>query len=117
MEKSTLPVRAAETLETILHSGNNSVQFEILSNPEFMAEGTGNQRDMEDPDRILIGSMDTPSGIAARDILMDIISSLGSKGTFDHHGIYGVANSQNWQPTLSSLSESLPSTALLLCAR
>ncbi len=71
VEKSTLPVRAAETLETILHSGNNSVQFEILSNPEFMAEGTGIS-DMEDPDRILIGSMDTPSGIVARDILMDI---------------------------------------------
>ncbi len=71
VEKSTLPVRAAETLETILHSGNNSVQFEILSNPEFMAEGTGIS-DMEDPDRILIGSMGTPSGIAARDILMDI---------------------------------------------
>lgn len=71
VEKSTLPVRAAETLATILHSGNNSVHFEILSNPEFMAEGTG-IRDMEAPDRILIGSKDTPSGIAARDVLMDI---------------------------------------------
>ncbi len=71
VEKSTLPVRAAEALSTILHSGNNSVEFEILSNPEFMAEGTG-IRDMESPDRILIGSKDTPSGIAARDDLMDI---------------------------------------------
>lgn len=71
VEKSTLPVRAAETLATILHSGNNSVEFEILSNPEFMAEGTG-IRDMEDPDRILIGSKDTPSGAVARDVLMDI---------------------------------------------
>lgn len=71
VEKSTLPVRAAEALATILHSGNNSVEFEILSNPEFMAEGTG-IRDMEDPDRILIGSKDTPSGIEARDVLLDI---------------------------------------------
>lgn len=71
VEKSTIPVRAAETLATILHSDNNSVQFEILSNPEFMAEGTG-IRDMETPDRILIGSKDTPSGLAARDVLMDI---------------------------------------------
>jgi UDPglucose 6-dehydrogenase len=71
VEKSTLPVRAAEALATILHSGNNSVEFEILSNPEFMAEGTG-IRDMEAPDRILIGSKDTPSGIEARDVLMDI---------------------------------------------
>ena len=71
VEKSTLPVRAAETLANILHSDNNSVQFEILSNPEFMAEGTG-VRDMEAPDRILIGSKDTPGGLAARDVLMDI---------------------------------------------
>jgi UDPglucose 6-dehydrogenase len=71
VEKSTLPVRAAEALATILHSGNNSVEFEILSNPEFMAEGTG-IRDMETPDRILIGSKDTPSGIVARDVLIDI---------------------------------------------
>ena len=71
VEKSTLPVRAAETLDTILHSGNNKVQFEILSNPEFMAEGTG-IRDMEFPDRVLIGSKDTPSGLAARQELIDL---------------------------------------------
>ena len=71
VEKSTIPVRAAETLANILHSDNNSVQFEILSNPEFMAEGTG-IKDMETPDRILIGSKDTSSGLAARDILVDI---------------------------------------------
>jgi UDPglucose 6-dehydrogenase len=71
VEKSTIPVRAAETMANILHSGNNSVQFEILSNPEFMAEGSG-VKDMEAPDRILIGSKDTPSGLMARDALMDI---------------------------------------------
>ncbi len=71
VEKSTLPVRAAETLETILHSGNNKVQFEILSNPEFMAEGTG-IRDMEFPDRVLIGSKETPTGLAARQELIDL---------------------------------------------
>ena len=71
VEKSTIPVRAAETLEKILHSGNNSIHFEILSNPEFMAEGTG-IHDMENPDRILIGSMDTPSGRVARDELIKI---------------------------------------------
>jgi UDPglucose 6-dehydrogenase len=71
VEKSTLPVRAAETLAKILHSGSNSVEFEILSNPEFMAEGTG-IRDMEFPDRILIGSRETPSGLAARQALVDL---------------------------------------------
>ena len=71
VEKSTLPVRAAETLAKILHSGSKSVEFEILSNPEFMAEGTG-IRDMEFPDRILIGSRETPSGLAARQELVDL---------------------------------------------
>ena len=71
VEKSTLPVRAAETLEKILHSGSNEVHFEILSNPEFMAEGTG-IRDMEFPDRVLIGSKDTSSGLAARQELVDL---------------------------------------------
>ena len=71
VEKSTLPVRAAETLAKILHSGSNSVEFEILSNPEFMAEGTGIS-DMEFPDRILIGSRETSSGLAARQELVDL---------------------------------------------
>ena len=71
VEKSTLPVRAAETLAKILHSGSNSLEFEILSNPEFMAEGSG-IRDMEFPDRILIGSRETSSGLAARQELVDL---------------------------------------------
>ena len=73
VEKSTLPVRSAEALTTILHSGRNSVHFEVLSNPEFMAEGTAIQ-DMEQPDRVLIGSMDTPTGLAARDELIRLYS-------------------------------------------
>jgi UDPglucose 6-dehydrogenase len=71
IEKSTIPVRAAETIATILHSGENSVRFEILSNPEFMAEGTA-IRDMEEPDRVIIGSHDTPAGNVARDELLKI---------------------------------------------
>jgi UDPglucose 6-dehydrogenase len=73
IEKSTLPVRSAEALEAILHSGNNSVRFEILSNPEFMAEGTAIS-DMEFPDRVLIGSKETETGRAARDELVKIYS-------------------------------------------
>ena len=71
IEKSTIPVRAAETLEKILSTNPNGVRFEILSNPEFMAEGTAIQ-DMENPDRVLIGSMDTPEGLRARDELLAI---------------------------------------------
>jgi UDPglucose 6-dehydrogenase len=71
IEKSTLPVRSAEALGAILHSGNNSVHFEILSNPEFMAEGTAIS-DMESPDRVLIGSKETETGRVARDELVKI---------------------------------------------
>jgi UDPglucose 6-dehydrogenase len=71
IEKSTLPVRSAEALGAILHSGNNSVHFEILSNPEFMAEGTAIS-DMEFPDRVLIGSKETETGRVARDELVKI---------------------------------------------
>lgn len=71
IEKSTIPVRAADTLNKILHSDNNSVRFEILSNPEFMAEGTAIS-DMEQPDRVLIGSMETESGLKAREELVKI---------------------------------------------
>jgi len=71
VEKSTVPVRASEAIERILHFGADSVQFEILSNPEFLAEGTA-IRDMENPDRVLIGAMDTPSGKQALQELMDI---------------------------------------------
>lgn len=71
VEKSTMPVRAADTLDKILHSGNDGVHFEILSNPEFMAEGSA-IADMENPDRILIGSNNTPSGDRARDELIRI---------------------------------------------
>jgi UDPglucose 6-dehydrogenase len=71
VEKSTMPVRAADTLDKILHSGSNGVHFEILSNPEFMAEGSA-IKDMENPDRILIGSKNTVSGKKARDELIGI---------------------------------------------
>lgn len=71
IEKSTLPVRAAEALDRILHSGRSSVRFEVLSNPEFLAEGSAIS-DMENPDRVLIGSKNTPSAIKARDELIKI---------------------------------------------
>src|SRR5690554_2813470 len=54
VEKSTLPVRTAEALKSILHNTGNGVNFHILSNPEFLAEGTALQ-DLQNPDRVLIG--------------------------------------------------------------
>ncbi len=64
VEKSTVPVRTAEAVERILHSGANPVRFEVLSNPEFMAEGTAID-DLANPSRVLIGGRETPSGRAA----------------------------------------------------
>lgn len=54
VEKSTLPVRTAEALKSILHNTGNGVQFHVLSNPEFLAEGTA-VNDLQNPDRVLIG--------------------------------------------------------------
>jgi UDPglucose 6-dehydrogenase len=66
VEKSTLPVRTAEAMTRILNADPHGVHFEVLSNPEFLAEGTAID-DLEKPDRILIGSMETERGRAARD--------------------------------------------------
>ncbi len=71
VEKSTLPVRTAEAMSRILQSGDSDVQFEVLSNPEFLAEGTAIE-DLEHPSRVLIGSPDTPSGRAAQEALIRI---------------------------------------------
>ncbi|MDO9585405.1 MAG: nucleotide sugar dehydrogenase [Syntrophales bacterium] len=71
VEKSTLPVRTALAMERILKSVPNDLNFEVLSNPEFMAEGTA-IKDMEYPERVLIGSRETESGLKARDELVEI---------------------------------------------
>jgi UDPglucose 6-dehydrogenase len=74
VEKSTLPVRTAEAMERILNSNGSKMHFDVLSNPEFLAEGSAVQ-DMENPDRVLIGGRDTPSGQRAVQALVDIYSN------------------------------------------
>jgi UDPglucose 6-dehydrogenase len=71
VEKSTLPVRTAETLRTILDNTGNHVKFQILSNPEFLAEGTAIQ-DLHNADRVLIGGEQTPEGQKAMQALVDV---------------------------------------------
>ena len=61
VEKSTLPVRTAQAMSRILHSNPKGLKFQIISNPEFLAEGTA-INDLETPDRVLIGGMETPEG-------------------------------------------------------
>ncbi len=69
VEKSTLPVRTAEAMERILNS--NSLHFDVLSNPEFLAEGSA-VSDMQNPDRVLIGGRETESGQSSMERLVEI---------------------------------------------
>jgi UDPglucose 6-dehydrogenase len=71
VEKSTLPVRTAEAMEHILNSNTKGLRFDVVSNPEFLAEGTA-IRDMENPDRVLVGGRDTPSARKAVRSIVDI---------------------------------------------
>ena len=71
IEKCTLPVRTAEAMSRILHSGHTPHHFEVLSNPEFLAEGTA-MADLEKPDRVLVGADDTESGRRALAVVADI---------------------------------------------
>jgi len=71
VEKSTLPVRTAESLRRVLHANSNGYRFEVLSNPEFLAEGTA-VADLENPDRVLIGGDQTSSGRASVQALVDL---------------------------------------------
>ena len=74
VEKSTLPVRTAEAIKSILDNTGNGVQFQILSNPEFLAEGTAVQ-DLLSPDRILIGGDTSIEGQKAIQSLVDVYSN------------------------------------------
>ena len=74
IEKSTLPVRTAEAMERILNSNGNDLHFDVLSNPEFLAEGTA-IRDMETPDRVLIGGRATESAQKALQSIADIYAT------------------------------------------
>jgi len=95
VEKSTLPVRTAEAMERILNSNESDISFEILSNPEFLAEGTA-IKDLENPDRVLIGSRETESGLRARDEIVQLYSSWIEKEK--------ILTSNVWSTELSKLT-------------
>ncbi|KAF0934252.1 hypothetical protein E2562_023613 [Oryza meyeriana var. granulata] len=61
VEKSTVPVKTAEAIEKILTHKSKGINYQILSNPEFLAEGTAIE-DLFKPDRVLIGGRETPEG-------------------------------------------------------
>jgi UDPglucose 6-dehydrogenase len=74
VEKSTVPIKTAEKLTEVLSKNNSKINFEILSNPEFLAEGTAIE-DLRNPDRVLIGGNNSKSGQIAVKTLVDIYSN------------------------------------------
>jgi UDPglucose 6-dehydrogenase len=74
VERSTLPVKTAIAMERILSLNEKGLNFEVVSNPEFLAEGSA-IKDLEKPDRVLIGSKETESGIRARNEIVDIYAN------------------------------------------
>jgi UDPglucose 6-dehydrogenase len=95
VEKSTLPVRTAEAIKSILDNTGNGVQFQILSNPEFLAEGTA-VTDLLNPDRILIGGDTTPEGEEAINALVDVYANWVSKDK--------ILTTNVWSSELSKLT-------------
>ena len=74
VEKSTVPVRAAESIAHILeHNTKAGVSYQVLSNPEFLAEGTA-INDLLYPDRVLIGGEQTDEGRLAIEALAEVYS-------------------------------------------
>jgi UDPglucose 6-dehydrogenase len=95
VEKSTLPVRTAEAIKSILDNTGNGVQFQILSNPEFLAEGTA-VSDLLNPDRILIGGDSTPEGETAINSLVDVYANWVSRDK--------ILTTNVWSSELSKLT-------------
>ncbi|KAF2899980.1 hypothetical protein ILUMI_06202 [Ignelater luminosus] len=96
VEKSTVPVRAAESILNILSANNKpGVSYQILSNPEFLAEGTAIE-DLLHPDRVLIGGEDSPAGHAAVEELCGIYEHWISRKN--------ILTTNTWSSELSKLA-------------
>merc|ERR1712232_845186 len=74
IEKSTVPVKTAEALQRVVSANQGSHKFWILSNPEFLAEGTA-MKDLSAPDRVLIGGPTSTDGVAAANVLVGIYAN------------------------------------------
>ena len=95
VEKSTLPVRTAQAIKNILDHTGNGVNFQILSNPEFLAEGTAIE-DLFEPDRVLIGGDTTPEGEKAIQQLVAIYANWVAKDS--------ILTTNVWSSELSKLT-------------
>ncbi|CAO3681537.1 unnamed protein product [Rhizopus stolonifer] len=96
VEKSTVPCRTAQSMRTILEANSTEgIRFDILSNPEFLAEGTA-IKDLLNPDRVLIGALQTPEGIQAQESLVDVYTNWVPKDR--------VITTNLWSSELSKLA-------------
>lgn len=96
VEKSTLPVRTAQAIKDILENTGNGVKFQILSNPEFLAEGTAIQ-DLHKPDRVLIGGdEESEEGREAMQALVNIYGAWVAKDN--------ILTTNIWSSELSKLT-------------
>ncbi|QYJ67287.1 UDP-glucose 6-dehydrogenase [Flavobacterium litorale] len=95
VEKSTLPVRTAEAIKNILDNTGNGVEFQILSNPEFLAEGTAID-DLLAPDRVLIGGDTDAKGQEAIEALVDVYANWIAKDK--------ILTTNVWSSELSKLT-------------
>ena len=94
VEKSTLPVRTADAMDRILNANDKGIHFEVLSNPEFLAEGTAVE-DLLHPERVLIGSRETGPGLKARQEIVDIYTNWVDRSK--------IITSNVWSAELSKL--------------
>ena len=74
VEKSTVPVRTAQAVGRVLANNDKGLSFQVLSNPEFLAEGTAIS-DLMAPDRVLIGGQQSPEGLAAAEKLVSVYAN------------------------------------------
>ncbi len=95
VEKSTVPVRTAHSVQEILTASQNGHSYQVISNPEFLAEGTA-MSDLENPDRVLVGGNVTPEGKAA----MDTIASIYAHWVPDER----IIKTNLWSSELSKLA-------------
>ncbi|XP_077988764.1 UDP-glucose 6-dehydrogenase-like [Glandiceps talaboti] len=96
VEKSTVPVRAAESIQRILKANKKQgIKFQVLSNPEFLAEGSAIQ-DLQNPDRVLIGGEQTDDGFTAIDALASIYEHWIPKNK--------IIKTNTWSSELSKLA-------------
>mmetsp|Transcript_20212 Transcript_20212/g.28881 ORF Transcript_20212/g.28881 Transcript_20212/m.28881 type:complete len:475 (+) Transcript_20212:82-1506(+) len=74
VEKSTVPVRTAQAVRRVLECNDKGLKFQVLSNPEFLAEGTA-MDDLKAPDRVLIGGVQDEDGIKAAETLVSVYAN------------------------------------------